>query len=68
MMSRVTVATKQYVGMAKAVPDSRTPRRFSRAMTATTITAMRARCPSRAGKAEARLATPEDTETATVRV
>ncbi len=54
--------------MAKAVPDSRTPRRFSSAMTATTTTAISARWPSRAGNAEARLATPEDTDTATVRV
>jgi len=44
--------------MANAVPDSRTPRRFISAMTATTSTAMSVTWGSRIGKAEARLATP----------
>jgi len=56
------------VGIANAVPDSRTPRRFISAITATTITAMSVTWESRAGKAEARLATPAETETATVSV
>ena len=54
--------------MANAVPDSRTPRRFISAMTATTSTAISVTCASRAGNAEARLATPADTDTATVSV
>ena len=54
--------------MAKAVPDSRTPRRFSTAIAATTSTATSVTCPSMAGKAEARLATPAETDTATVSV
>jgi len=68
MISSVTVPTKQYVGMAKAVPDSRTPRRFSSAIAATTRTAISVTCDSSAGNAEARLATPEETDTATVSV
>ena len=54
--------------MANAVPDSRTPRRFISAMTATTSTAMSVTCESSTGNAEARLATPADTDTATVSV
>ena len=54
--------------MANAVPDSRTPRRFISAMTATTSTAMSVTRESRTGKADARLATPAETDTATVSV
>ena len=56
------------MGIANTVPDSRTPRRFISAITATTITAMSVTCASSAGNAEARLATPADTDTATVSV
>ncbi len=54
--------------MANAMPDSLTPRRLSTAIVATTSTAIRVRCPFMAGNAEARLATPADTDTATVSV
>jgi hypothetical protein len=56
------------VGIANAVPDSRTPRRFISAIAATTSTASSVTCESRTGNAEARLATPALTETATVSV
>jgi hypothetical protein len=56
------------VGIANAVPDSRTPRRLSTAITATTTTATSVTCELSAGKAEARFATPEETDTATVSV
>jgi len=36
-----TAAMKQYVGTAKAAPDSRTPRRFSSVITAITATGVR---------------------------
>jgi hypothetical protein len=54
--------------MANTVPDSRTPRRFIKAITATTITAMIVACAFSVGNAEARFATPADTDTATVSV
>ena len=56
------------MGIANAIPDSFTPRRFSSAIVATTSTAISVRCPFMAGKAEARLATPDETDTATVSV
>ena len=56
------------MGIANAIPDSFTPRRFSKAITATTSTAISVRCPFIAGNAEARLATPAATDTATVSV
>ncbi len=56
------------MGIANAVPDSRTPRRLITAMTATTSTAMSVTRASSTGKAEARLATPAETDTATVRM
>lgn len=59
-------ATKAYVGMANHRPDSRTPRRFSQASTATKPTDMATACPSSEGTAEVIAATPETTETATV--
>ena len=65
---RQTVPMNTYVGTAKAVPDSRTPRRFMTAITATIATAITATCALSAGNADARLATPADTETATVSV
>ena len=68
MISSATTAMKQYVGIANAVPDSRTPRRFISAMTTTTTTAMSVTWAPRTGKAEARLATPAETDTATVSV
>jgi hypothetical protein len=58
---------KAYVGMANAVPDSRTPRRFSNVMTTTMRIATGARCAAMNGMAAAAFSTPEDTDTATVR-
>ncbi len=54
--------------MANAVPDSRTPRRFSSVMTAMISTAISTTWLLSEGIAEVRLATPEETETATVRM
>ena len=56
------------MGIANAVPDSRTPRKLISAMVATRTTAMSVTRESSTGKAEARLATPADTDTATVSV
>ena len=64
----MTTPMKQYVGIANPVPDSRTPRRFRMAIAATVSAAMSVTCELSAGNAEARLATPEDTDTATVSV
>ena len=52
--------------MANAVPDSRMPRRFSSVMTSTTSTASSTRCEFSDGTADRKLATPEETDTATV--
>ena len=53
--------------MAKAVPDSRTPRRFIAVSAATIATASTASFPRTKSKALAAFWTPADTETATVR-
>ena len=63
---RNTLATKPYVGMAKARPDSRTPRRFITAMPAIATIETPTACGASAGTAETMLATPAATETATV--
>ena len=68
MIISMTTPMKQYVGMAKPVPDSRTPRRFRTAIAATVTAAMSVTRELSAGNAEARLATPDETETATVSV
>jgi hypothetical protein len=61
-----TAIMKAYVGMAKAVPASRIPRRFIAVRIA--ITAMATSTLFSAAKAQAdpRFSTPEDTDTATV--
>jgi hypothetical protein len=55
-----------YVGIANAVPDSRTPRRFIRVSTTTSTTARATLCGASAVTAEVRFATPAETDTATV--
>ena len=54
--------------MAKMLPLSRTPRRLMSVMKAITLTAMTTRKGTRPGKAETIWATPEETDTATVRM
>ena len=53
--------------MANAVPDSRRPRRFIAVSTTTAATAMPTLCSATNGTTEPRLATPGETDTATVR-
>ena len=65
--SAVTPSMKPYVGIANVVPDSRTPRRFIRVMTATMPTVSSTSRPLRLSTAEVRFATPALAETATVR-
>ena len=57
---------KKYVGIANAVPDSRTPRRFRNVMTPIRTTAIRTTCCSTGSKADAMLSTAAAIETATV--
>ena len=57
---------KQYVGIAKKVPDSRTPRRFSAIKINVAPAATMASRPSRTGKIDLALATPDEIDTATV--
>jgi hypothetical protein len=52
--------------MAKNVPDSRTPRRFSAISTSTRMEATSASCPEKIGIADAAFWTPEEIDTATV--
>ena len=52
--------------MAKNVPDSRTPRRFSAARTSTRMLAQNASCPETNPSADAAFWMPDETETATV--
>jgi hypothetical protein len=54
--------------MAKMIPDSRTPRRFTIMTRSTNITERSTRWENRAGKAEAIWATPAAIDTATVRM
>ncbi len=66
-MSIVKMAKmKAYVGMAKALPDSRTPRRLMRASSAVRPMARATLCWPIQGIAEAALATAEEIDTATV--
>ena len=62
------IATKKYVGIANTTPDSFTPRRLTIMTNATKTSAMATRCSNNAGNADVICATPEDTETATVRM
>src|ERR1700730_3076953 len=61
-----TLATNPYVGTAKAVPDSLRPRRFTIASSTTATLEITTVYGLSTGKAEAMLATPATTETATV--
>ncbi len=61
-----TPATKMYVGMAKSVPDSFTPRRFMRVSSRITAIAQNTLCSTTNGTAEPRFSMPEEMETATV--
>jgi hypothetical protein len=65
-MSTNTPTVKAYVGTANAVPDSRTPRRFAAASSATRPSASQTRAGLRSGNAEITLSTPAETDTATV--
>ncbi|OUD92717.1 hypothetical protein CMMCAS03_06500 [Clavibacter michiganensis subsp. michiganensis] len=56
------------MGTAKALLDSRTPRRFTAARTATKKTAISTRNGAISGIALMMLSTPEATDTATVRM
>ena len=56
-----------YVGNAKTVPDSLTPRRFIRASTATNASEMATACGRSTRNAEVIASTPAATDTATVR-
>lgn len=56
-----------YVGIAKTVDASRTPRRFTMMSTITNPTASSTRQGFRPGRAEMMLSTPDATDTATVR-
>ena len=60
--------TKKYVGIAKAVPDSFTPRKLINMIRKTAATASQTRYGSRYGKADMICATPEEMETATVKM
>ena len=62
------IATKKKVGAAKTAPDSFTPRRFTNITKATRKTASATLCSWTTGNAEATWATPEEMETATVRM
>lgn len=59
-------AMKPYVGMANALPDSRTPRRFSAVSTATITTEASTLWLATHGIAEPMFATPDEVDTATV--
>jgi hypothetical protein len=54
------------VGIAKSVPDSRTPRRFSAVKISTALAATHASCPSMNGNSDFALCTPDEIDTATV--
>jgi hypothetical protein len=55
-----------YVGTAKAVPDSRTPRRFAAISSSTAVTATVTSCPAKASIVEAAYCEADDIDTATV--
>src|SRR5262249_47262660 len=55
-----------YVGIGKAVPASRIPRRFNAARTATSVSATPTGWSRANGQAAPMFATPEETDTATV--
>ena len=59
--------TKAYVGRAKRMPDSRTPRRFATVRRTMKAIERPTLCDSSDGTADVRASTPAATETATVR-
>ncbi len=63
---RKTPATKTYVGIAKSVPDSRTPRRFITVSSRITPIAQGTLFSTTKGTAEPRFSMPEEIDTATV--
>jgi hypothetical protein len=65
---RNAIPMKKYEGTAKTAPDSRTPLRFTTMIRTTNVTASPTRCPKKKGKADAIWATPDETDTATVRM
>jgi hypothetical protein len=65
-ITRYMAPMKPYVGAEKMAPDSRTPRRFTRAITQTAIRARRTSYSRRRGIAEVMAATPAAALTATV--
>ena len=62
------LSMKKYVGRAKILPDSLTPRRLPRAMSAMKNSAIGTRYGSSAWNAEVRAAVPAEADTATVRM
>ena len=63
-----SVPTKRYVGIAKAVPASRTPRRLRMVMTTRIPTQRTTVCGSKEGTAETKAPTPAEIPTAAVRI
>jgi hypothetical protein len=61
-----TDTTKPYVGIANAVPDSFTPRRFARVSIVTMPRDSPTACGASTGNADTMFATPAATDTATV--
>ena len=66
-ITNARVPTKRYVGTAKILPDSRTPRRFPQVRMTIETSPKATRCSCRAGNADVIAATPAATLTATVR-
>jgi hypothetical protein len=60
--------TNAYVGIAKRIPDSRTPRRFARVRMRTKSSESATLCDISDGAADVSARTPAVTETATVRM
>ena len=65
-MSAANTKMNPYVGIAKIVPDSRIPRKFSRVMMPTAITPMATLLSLSSGNAETTANTPAAIDTATV--
>ena len=62
------ITTNTYVGMLKAIPDSRTPRRLTSISTNTATTPTSTVCGSSVGYADVIAATPPEIDTETVRM
>src|SRR4051812_26797700 len=62
------IAMNAYVGTLKTTPDSRTPRRFTTVSSTIDQTQRRTVCGIRLGYADVIAATPDEIETATVRM